>query len=73
MSDKDVIAPVAFVGNESECMMELAMEMPVDGRPRWILVSVDHFVLDDDGKVKLMVVFARPPTKAMRALLEESG
>ena len=64
------VTPVAFVGNESECMMELAMEMPVDGRPRWILVSVDHFVLDDDGKVKLMVVFARPPTKAMRSLLE---
>jgi len=64
------VTPVAFIGNDVECVMELAMKMEIDGRPRWLLVSVDHFVLDGDGDVKLMVVFSRPPTEEIRALLE---
>ncbi|MEZ4292019.1 MAG: hypothetical protein R3E53_16395 [Myxococcota bacterium] len=30
---------------------------------RWLLVSVDHFVLGDDGRIEQMVVFVRPPTE----------
>jgi hypothetical protein len=41
-------------------MVELALQVDMAGQKRWVLVSVDHFILGDDGKVKSMTAFARP-------------
>jgi SnoaL-like domain len=51
---------VSYFGNDSECMVELALQVDMAGQKRWVLVSVDHFILGDDGKVKSMTAFARP-------------
>ena len=51
---------VSYFGNDSECMVELALQTEIGGEKRWVLVSIDHFILGDDGKVKSMTAFARP-------------
>lgn len=52
---------VSFFGNDSECMAELALQTEIGGDKRWALVSIDHFILSEDGKVKSMTAFSRPP------------
>ena len=52
---------VSFFGNDGECMVELALQTVIAGQKRWALVSIDHFILGEDGKVKSMTAFARPP------------
>lgn len=52
---------VSFLGNESECMVELANRTEIGGRQRHVLVSIDHFILGANGKVANMVAFVRPP------------
>ena len=51
---------VSFFGNDSECMVELALQTEMGGEKRWVLVSIDHFILNDDGRVKSMTAFSRP-------------
>ena len=51
---------VSYFGNDNECMVELALQTELAGEKRWVLVSIDHFILGDDGKVKSMTAFARP-------------
>ena len=51
---------VRYFGNDSECMVELALQTEIAGQQRWVLVSIDHFILGDDGKVISMTAFARP-------------
>jgi hypothetical protein len=38
----------------------LANRTMIEGKPRYYLASVDHFILREDGKVDSMVAFARP-------------
>jgi hypothetical protein len=52
---------VSYFGNDSECMVELALQTQIGGEKRWVLVSIDHFILSEDGKVQSMTAFARPP------------
>lgn len=52
---------VAYLGNETDCVVELARKDTVGGKPRYVLVSIDHFTVDKDGKVVRMIAFARPP------------
>ena len=52
---------VSYFGNDSECMVELALQTEIGGQKRWVLVSIDHFILGEHGKVKSMTAFARPP------------
>ncbi len=54
------IIDVAYVGDDTDCMVELAAKRPVRDEMRYTLVSVDHFTLGSDGKVVRMVAFARP-------------
>lgn len=54
------VMAVSYLGNDRECMVELALSMRIDGQQRWVLVSVDHFILDDDGRIRSMAAFARP-------------
>jgi hypothetical protein len=56
---KPRIVPVAYVGNETDCMVELAVGVRIDGRQRFMLVSIDHFTIDDNGLASRMIAFAR--------------
>ncbi|CAN7555755.1 nuclear transport factor 2 family protein [Phenylobacterium sp. LjRoot219] len=58
------LVAVAYVGDAVDCMVALATLKPVNGQPRWVLVSVDHFTLSATGKVARMVAFARAPRAA---------
>jgi hypothetical protein len=55
------VVPVAYVGDDRDCMVELAAKSDVGGERRFALVSVDHFTLEASGKVSRMIAFARPP------------
>jgi SnoaL-like domain len=55
------VMAVAYFGNDRECLVELALEVAIAGQMRWALVSMDHFILGADGKVRSMTAFARPP------------
>jgi SnoaL-like protein len=52
---------VAYLGDATDCVVEIARKDTVAGQPRYVLVSVDHFTVDRHGKVIRMVAFARPP------------
>lgn len=56
---RPTLIPVAYVGNRTDCMVELAVERQIDGTTRYTLTSVDHFTLDPAGKVARMVAFSR--------------
>lgn len=53
------VVAVAYVGDDVDCMVELVNHRPVNGQPRWVLASVDHFTLAPNGKIARMVAFAR--------------
>jgi hypothetical protein len=57
---KPHVIAVAYTGDDRECMVALANRTQLDGKERYHLASVDHFILRDDGKVDSMVAFARP-------------
>jgi hypothetical protein len=57
---KPQIIAVAYTGDDHQCMVALANRVELDGKPRYMLASVDHFILREDGKVDSMVAFARP-------------
>lgn len=57
---KPNVVAVAYTGGERECMVALANRTQLDGKTRYHLASVDHFILRDDGKIDSMVAFARP-------------
>ncbi|MDG2005597.1 MAG: nuclear transport factor 2 family protein [Novosphingobium sp.] len=54
------VMAVSWFGNETECLVDLALQTKIDGADRWVLVSVDHFIVGADGKIKSMTAFARP-------------
>jgi SnoaL-like domain len=51
---------VAYTGNDVDCMVEIATQMKIQGQPRYVLTSVDHFTLGKSGKVTRLVAFGRP-------------
>ena len=52
---------VAYLGDATDCVVEIARKDTVAGQPRYVLVSIDHFTVDQRGKVIRMVAFSRPP------------
>ena len=54
------VAAVAYLGNDSECMVELALRTEMAGQQRYVLVSIDHFILNEEGRIRSMAAFARP-------------
>lgn len=54
------VVPVAYAGDNRDCMVELATKIDLSGERRFALVSIDHFTLDAHGKVLHMIAFARP-------------
>jgi hypothetical protein len=59
---KPQIVPVAYVGNKTDCMVELAVGVEIDGKSRQMLVSIDHFTVDGKGLASRMIAFARSRT-----------
>jgi hypothetical protein len=57
---KPHVIAVAYTGDDHQCMVALANRFVKDGKERYALASVDHFILRADGKVDSMVAFARP-------------
>lgn len=57
---KPHIIPVAYTGDDHQCMVALSNQVMIDGKPRYALASVDLFTLRADGKVDSMVAFGRP-------------
>ena len=54
------IAATSYLGNEAECVVALALQTTIAGQPRWVMVSVDHFIIGADGKIASMTAYARP-------------
>jgi hypothetical protein len=54
------ILAVTYLGDDRQCMVELALQATIQNQPRYVLVSVDHFVLNAAGKIQSMTAFARP-------------
>jgi hypothetical protein len=58
------IAPIAkavsIFGEGNDCFMELASRYDVDGEQRYILTTIDHFTLAEDGRFSRMIVYLRP-------------
>jgi hypothetical protein len=55
------VVGVAFVGQGSDCILELAVKEKVNGQERYVMGGLDHFTLNAAGKFSRMVVFTRPP------------
>jgi hypothetical protein len=51
---------VAYVGQGNDCILELAVQMQINGVPHYVLQGLDHFTLNTEGKFSRMVVFLRP-------------
>lgn len=59
-SMKPTIVAVSYVGTEGECSIMLSLRTEIGGAQRYALVSVDHFVVGSDGKIRSMTAFSRP-------------
>jgi hypothetical protein len=53
------LIPVAYVGNKTDSVVDIAVEMEIDGQQRFVLTVVDHFTVDDQGLITRMVAFVR--------------
>lgn len=59
-SMKPQLIAVSYLGSEPECAVTLTRRIDLAGAPRYVLVSVDQFLVDAKGKIRSMVAFARP-------------
>ena len=57
---KPEIVAVAYVGDDTDCMVSLAVRANIGGQLRYKLASVDHFTLNSNGKFDSMVAYIRP-------------
>jgi SnoaL-like domain len=53
------VIPLSFIAEGQECVMELAAAPGTD-EGHFILSAVDHFTIDDAGKILHMVGYVRP-------------
>jgi hypothetical protein len=54
------IIPISFIAGGNECIMELAAVTKLGEETKYKLDAIDHFTMDEQGKIKHMVVFLRP-------------
>jgi hypothetical protein len=54
------VIAVSIFGEGRECFMELATQFDVEGQPRYLLTTIDHFTIAGDGRFSRMVVYVRP-------------
>jgi hypothetical protein len=51
--------PVTLLGNETDCMMEVAARTEIDGAQRYRLSAINHFTVDGSGRVVRLISFQR--------------
>lgn len=51
---------VSIFGDGHDCFMELSTQYDVDGEPRYVLTTIDHFTIAADGRFNRMIVYLRP-------------
>lgn len=51
--------PVTMVGNDTDCMMEVAARSEIDGAQRYRLSAINHFSVNASGKVTRLISFQR--------------
>jgi hypothetical protein len=59
---KPELVAVSYLGDDTDCMVALAVRANIAGELRYKLASVDHFTLNAKGKIMRMVAFVRPST-----------
>lgn len=51
--------PVMLLGNDTDCMMEVAAQMPVEGSMRYRIAAINHFTVDESGKIIRLISMQR--------------
>nr|AQQ75094.1 hypothetical protein [uncultured bacterium] len=51
--------PVTLLGDDADCMMEVAARTEIDGAQRYRLSAINHFTVDASGKVTRLISFQR--------------
>jgi hypothetical protein len=51
--------PVTLVGDNTDCMMQVAARVEIDGAERYRLAAINHFTVDASGKVIRLISFQR--------------
>jgi len=54
------VIAISIFGEGNECFMELATQFDVEGEPRYVLTTIDHFTIAADGRFSRMIVYVRP-------------
>jgi hypothetical protein len=67
------VVGVSYIGQGNECILELAVQLRVNGETRYVLQGLDHFTLNSGGKFSRMVVFMRPAPAAGTMLAPAGG
>lgn len=57
---KPRILAVSYLGDDKECVVTLTRQIEIGGQQRYVLVSVDHFLVGANGRILSMAAFARP-------------
>jgi len=52
--------PISFIGDGDECIMELVTATNLDNYAKYRLAAIDHFTVNEQGKIRHMVVYLRP-------------
>lgn len=50
---------VGYTSNDRDAFVEMALEQDVGGERRYVLVGVNHFTVNDDGKATRMISYVR--------------
>ena len=61
------IIAVAYSGSGKDCFQEQVVKMNVDGKPRYMFGTIDHFTFNSAGKIAHMAAFARPHDDSVSA------
>lgn len=56
---RPTIVSVAYVGNDTDCMVMQSSSNTLDGRERYLLSSVNFFTLGEGGRFNRMIAFSR--------------
>jgi hypothetical protein len=50
---------VGYTSTDRDCFVEMALEQEIGGERRYVLVGVNHFTVDADGKATRMLSYVR--------------
>lgn len=59
--------PISFIADGNQCVMELVSATNLDNYAKYRLAAIDHFTVDQNGKIRHLVVYLRPQPPAPKA------